>query len=415
MYKTLLLLLFPISFFAQDYTIYHTGPTSDSITIPEGGICLMGGATEDDNAMRWFLNRANGGDILVLRASGADGYNDYFYTDLGVNVHSVETIVCNNANASTSSYIHTKIAEAEAIWFAGGDQWNYISYWRGTAIDSLINKAISERNIVIGGTSAGMAIQGKYYFSAQNGTITSGSALSNPFDVTCTVDSLSFIQNDVLNHTITDTHFDSPDRKGRLSVFMAKILSEYGDLEATAIACNEYTAVCIDENGLAKVFGGYPTYDEFAYFVQINCEIPSNVPENYSIGNPLTWNQSGKALSVCRVPGTSTGLNTFDLNDWKTTNGGSWYNWSVDNGVFSETIGIEPNCITGISDENSEFEKLPKMITNQLIEFNSTTYKSVVVSDITGKVLQQIQSQNGYFTVDLRSLSTGTYFLNYSK
>lgn len=413
MLKTVTLLFFPIALFSQDYTIYHTGPTSDSITIPEGGICIMGGATEDDNAMRWFLNRANGGDILVLRASGADGYNDYFYTDLGVNVHSVETIVCNNANASTSSYIHTKIAEAEAIWFAGGDQWNYISYWRGTAIDSLINKAISERNIVIGGTSAGMAIQGKYYFSAQNGTITSGSALSNPFDVTCTVDSLSFIQNDVLNHTITDTHFDSPDRKGRLSVFMAKILSEYGDLEATAIACNEYTAVCIDENGLAKVFGGYPTYDEFAYFVQINCEIPSNVPENYSIGNPLTWNQSGKALSVCRVPGTSTGLNTFDLNDWKTTNGGSWYNWSVDNGVFSETIGIEPNCIAGISDENSEFQNLPKMITNQLIKIESTQYKTVIVSDLSSKILLQISNQNQQFTIDLSSFSNGIYFLHY--
>lgn len=415
MFKTLLLLLFPISFFAQDFTVYHTGPTSDSLTIPEGGICLMGGATEDDNAMRWFLNRANGGDVLVLRASGADGYNDYFYTDLGVSIHSVETIVCNNSNASTSSYLHSKINEAEAIWFAGGDQWNYVSYWRGTAIDSLINKAITERNIVIGGTSAGMAIQGNYYFTAQNGTITSTTAMSNPFDATCTVDSLTFINNSFLEHTITDTHFDSPDRKGRLSVFMAKILSDYGDLEATAIACNEYTAVCIDENGLAHVFGGYPTYDEFAYFVQINCEVPSNIPENYSVSNSLTWNHSGKALSVCRVPGTATGLNTFDLNDWKTTSGGSWYNWSVDNGVFTESIGVEPNCIAGISDEMSEFENLPKMVTNQLIEINSTHFTFVEVYDITGKVLQQFQSQNGHFNIDLRTFSTGTYFLKYTK
>jgi hypothetical protein len=258
-----------------------------------------------------------------------------------------------------------------------------------------------------------MAIQGKYYFSAQNGTITSGSALSNPFDATCTVDSLSFIQNDVLNHTITDTHFDSPDRKGRLSVFMAKILSDFGDLEATAIACNEYTAVCIDENGLAKVFGGYPTYDEFAYFVQINCEIPSNEPETYIIGNPLTWNQTGKALSVCRVPGTATGLNSFDLNDWKTNSGGSWYNWSVENGVFTETIGVEPNCTAGISNEMSEFENLPKMITNQLIKIESTQYKTVIVSDLSSKILLQINNQNQQFTIDLSTFSNGIYFLHY--
>ena len=39
-----------------------------------------------------------------------------------------------------------------------------------TAIDSLINAGIQNRNMAIGGTSAGMAILGGYYFSAQYGT-----------------------------------------------------------------------------------------------------------------------------------------------------------------------------------------------------------------------------------------------------
>ena len=43
---------------------------------------MMGGATEDDNAMKWFLERANGGDVLILRASGSDGYNQYLYSQL---------------------------------------------------------------------------------------------------------------------------------------------------------------------------------------------------------------------------------------------------------------------------------------------------------------------------------------------
>ena len=41
-------------------TSYFTGNTNDTITLPLGGICLMGGATEDDNAMKWFLEQANG-------------------------------------------------------------------------------------------------------------------------------------------------------------------------------------------------------------------------------------------------------------------------------------------------------------------------------------------------------------------
>ena len=99
----------------------------------------MGGASENDNAMAWFLQQANGGDILVLRASGSDGYNDYLYEDLGVTVNSVETIKFNSASAASDPYIHQRIQQAEGIWFAGGDQWDYVSYWRETAVDSLIN------------------------------------------------------------------------------------------------------------------------------------------------------------------------------------------------------------------------------------------------------------------------------------
>lgn len=79
----------------------------------------MGGATEDDNAMKWFLQRANGGDVLVLRTTGSNGYNSYLYSSLGINVNSVETIVCNNASASNDAYVLQKINQAEAIWFAG--------------------------------------------------------------------------------------------------------------------------------------------------------------------------------------------------------------------------------------------------------------------------------------------------------
>ena len=66
-----------------------------------------------------------------------------------------------------------------------------------------------------------------FYFSAQNGTVTSSTALSNPFDNNVTVDSLPFISNQFLSDVITDTHYDNPDRKGRHLVF-ARIKTDYG-------------------------------------------------------------------------------------------------------------------------------------------------------------------------------------------
>jgi hypothetical protein len=236
-----------------------------------------------------------------------------------------------------------KINQAEAIWFAGGNQWTYISYWRNSPVSDAINLAIQQRNIVIGGTSAGMAIQGKYYFSAENGTVTSNTATANPFASSMTVDSTSFIQNTVLQNVITDTHFDSPDRKGRLVSFLARIYTDFG-ISGYAIACDEYTAVCIDTVGQARIFGGHPTYDDNAYFVQLNCEVPNPAPESCSAGNALTWDLNGQAVKAFQVKGDAAGSNMFNLNLWKTNSTGTWFNWSVSNGLFEESVGIEPNC-----------------------------------------------------------------------
>jgi cyanophycinase-like exopeptidase len=315
----------------KNYTSYFVGNKTDNENKAMGGICLMGGATENDEAMKWFLKRANGGDVLVLRASGTDGYN----SSLGVKVNSVETIVFKNSQASSDTDILTKIKNAEAIWFAGGDQWNYISYWRNSPVSKAINDAITQKNIVIGGTSAGMAIQGGLYFSAQNGTITSNEALLNPFDSKMTVSKDAFLENSILKDVITDTHYDNPDRKGRHVAFMARILTDFM-VSVKGIACEEYTAVCIDEKGIARVFGSYPSKEDVAYFIKPNIEIPNNKPELCSPNKALEWNLNKKAIAVYEVKGTNDGKNTFDLNNWTEGSGGIWKYWYVENGKLME-------------------------------------------------------------------------------
>ena len=415
MLKILLLLLFPVLVYGQGYTSYFTGNQTDKMASPAGGVCLMGGATEDDNAMRWFLQRAGGGDVLVLRASGADGYNEYMYTTPGVSLNSVETIVCSSAAASSSPYVLQKIRQAEAIWFAGGDQWKYISYWQNTAVDSLVNRAVKERNIVIGGTSAGMAIQGGYRFSARNGTVTSAAALANPFDSKVTVDSSLFLENRFLSNVITDTHFDNPDRRGRLAVFLARIFNDYGK-EARAIACDEYTAVCIDTSGTARVFGGAPLYDDHAWFIQINCEISEPAPESCTPGQPLTWNQSGKALKVFRITGDPSGTGTFNLNDWKTGTVGSWYDWGANQGILSSVSGGAPECIvfSGEASETGIFSIFPNPAGDYLtIRMNNNGSREINVSfhDLHGRLISRTRLSGDEVQVDTGFLEPGIYIL----
>ena len=357
----------------------------------------MGGATEDDEAMKWFLHKANGGDVLVLRASGSDGYNDYLYSELGVDVNSVETIVCNSAAASTDIYVLDKIAKAEAIWFAGGDQWDYVSYWRDTEVADLLNEGINERDIVIGGTSAGMAIQGSYYFSAQAGTITSASALANPYANQVIVDSEPFLANAHLENVVTDTHYDDPDRRGRHMVFLARMVNDDGVL-AKGIACDEYTAVCIEPSGIAHVYGGFPEYDDNAYFLQVNCGLNDYSPELCEQNSPLDWDLSGLAVKVYAIKGTFEGDNTFDLNDWQTGVGGSWEHWSVDEGTLITEAGTIVDCSTSI-EVVASIEENVKIYPNPttsfiVVEFNNPERDScqIEIKDSQSRLVQVLSN-----------------------
>jgi cyanophycinase-like exopeptidase len=410
LFSLFIYLVFSNFVFSQNYTSYFTGNSMDTITNPHGGVCMMGGASEHDNAMKWFLGRANGGDVVVLRTSGSNGYNNYFYSQLGISVNSVETIVCLNQNSGEDNYIIDKINKAEAIWFAGGDQWDYISFWRNTSVNIALNNAIN-RDCVIGGTSAGMAILGGHYFTAENGTITSNSALFNPYNTLATVSNDSFLQLPFLTNVITDTHYDNPDRRGRHTVFIAK-QTKATNTAIYGIACEEYVAVCIDTNGIARVFGEYPSYDEQAYFISPNCEIPNNSPELCESNQPLTWNFGGEALKVFKANGTWEGTTEFDLNNWSGGTNGIWQNWFVQDGIFISNDDIAPDCTS--STQNIEIQNSSPTNPAHLSSWNDWTESESILSihDVFGKQIYfEIEKDKFFINTEI----PGLYFIRTSK
>lgn len=328
--------------FAQNYTEYSTGSDRDVTTNQSFGICMMGGSSESDEAMRWFLNKTDGGDVVVLRASGSDGYNNYIYSKLGIAINSVTTFVIKNANGAIDPYVLDKVAKAEGIWFAGGNQFNYVNFFKDNAMENALNAFINKKKGVIGGTSAGMAILGDYYFDAANGSVTSDQALVNPFTEKVSLGYNDFLEIPYLDDLVTDTHYDTRNRRGRHSVFLARFINDYGE-RSFGIACNERTAVCIDANGKASVFGSYPSYESYAYFLQANCTEDFD-PETCETVKPLTWNIGKEAIKVFKVPGNTIGDNYFDLTDWKTGSGGTWENWYIDKGTFSDSQTNSPDC-----------------------------------------------------------------------
>ena len=391
---------------AQNYISYFTGNTVDATSNPKGGACLMGGASEDDNAMKWFLQQADGGDILVLRASGSDGYNDYLFSQLGIPVNSVETIVCLNPLSGSDPYIVEKISKAEGIWFAGGDQWNYISYWRNTPMNVALNQAI-ERNCVLGGTSAGMAILGGIYFSAENGTVTSATTLNDPYSASVTVSNIPFLALPYLTQVITDTHYDNPDRRGRHVGFMARNTAETQNT-TYGIACDEYVAICIDTLGMASIFGEYPAYDDYAYFVLPNCEVENNFPENCAAGFPLTWNQNNQALKAFKAYGTIGGTSSFNLNNWMEGTGGLWQDWWVDNGVLNEQSSDSPQCFSSLESNGPSFLIENPALLGQWIHCPETVSPLKVIT-LQGEEVE-IERKSDYFK--LKTEVAGSYYVH---
>jgi cyanophycinase-like exopeptidase len=401
--------------FAQSYTSYLTGNPVDLEVQPQFGLCLMGGAGESDEAMIWFLERANGGDVVVLRASGSDGYNEYMYTELGVDLNSVETIVFNTAEAANDPYVIERVQNAEAIWMAGGDQNDYVTFWQDTPIQDAINNLLNVKQGPVGGISAGMAVLGQAYFPASSGTINSENALNNPFAPQMQFGWNDFIDAPFMQNVITETHLNDPERirYGRVTAFLARLGFDQG-IRPFGMASNEYCAIAIDENGLARAFGEYPAFDDdFVYFLQGNCVEPSG-PEIIVENQPLTWDRNNQAVKVYQVPATANGQNYLDLNTWTDGEGGFWEDWYVVSGELTRsTDATAPDCLVSVRNQRTiDAVVFPNPTSGALTIKTGETNWKYRVYDLTGRLLQSGNELTTERTLDLGDMPSGLYKLS---
>ncbi|TAD99208.1 MAG: cyanophycinase [Bacteroidetes bacterium] len=311
----------------EAFTSYLVGDAADVQTVTTGGTVLMGGSTDVDEAFRWMIQKSGGGDFVIIRVTGADGYNPYVFTDLG-GVNSCETILITSRTIAADPAVAAKIRNAEALFIAGGNQADYVNFWKDTPVEDAINYLINTKKVPVGGTSAGCAIMGNQYYSALNSSATSATALSNPYDRSMTIGNNDFISNSFLANTITDTHYNNPDRKGRHLTFLARMTKDWS-LNAKGIGVEEKTAVLIEADGTAKVVG-----TNKAYFLQRN---NNSVPETCVSRKALTWNSNKQAVKVYEIQAAATigTAGTFSLTNWTTGTNGVWKFMSANAGVLS--------------------------------------------------------------------------------
>jgi cyanophycinase len=302
---------------------YLTGAAADVTTTATPGLLLMGGSTDVDAAINWFLTRSGGGDVVVIRATGADGYNQYMFDMVPVN--SVETIIIDSRTKAALAAVTSKIRNAEALFIAGGDQKDYVSYWKDTPVEDAINYLLNTKKVPVGGTSAGLAILGTSYYSALNGSAVSADALANPYNRYMTLDHDNFLAAPFMANTITDSHYSQRDRQGRHITFLARMMKDWSKTTVRGIGVDEETAVCVDATGTGKVFG-----INNAYFLQNE----NSGPETCVSKSPLTWNRSGLAVKAYSIQGSASGNGSFNLSGWSQYSGGTAYHYYVNAGIL---------------------------------------------------------------------------------
>lgn len=140
-----------------------------------------------------------------------------------------------------------------------------------------------------------MAIMGPFVYDAcltSSGT-TSTAALSNPYDRTISF-TYNFFAFQYMTNVITDQHFVTRDRMGRLLSFMARQIKDGKGTYVWGIAANEETSIVVDEVGSALVVrnDGVTGYDvplppasanPVAYYIYLD-----HMPEVCASKKPLT-------------------------------------------------------------------------------------------------------------------------------
>lgn len=305
---------------AESYKYIRLGNRADVQTKPVAGIAMMGGGDDLDDAFRWLCNKGDGGDFLILRARGDDEYNSYVNQLCKTN--SVATLIIPDREAAQDPAVAEIIRKAEVLFIAGGDQANYVRGWKGTPVESAINANVAAGK-PIGGTSAGLAVEGEFVYSAagdkpNDENLSSAEVLANPYLERVTL-ARDFLKIPRMENLITDSHFAKRDRMGRTLGFLARIMQDGWSSSPREVAIDEKSAVLVDGDGKARVVGT----GKGAYFLR-----PTQGPEVCEKGVPLAF----RGISVYRVPAGGH----FDLGSW-TGEGGTAYSLSVERGKIQST------------------------------------------------------------------------------
>ncbi len=226
----------------------------------QGKLLLVGGGSESNNGWsddpyRWMVDQAENKRIAIISSTAGNDPEwlvNYFVSLGATRARNFEFSARVTEDADG---IYDSLMTYDAFFFKGGDQWIYYLYFNNTDVEKAIVDKFAQGG-VMGGTSAGMAILGQYTYTAEKSSLTPFEGLENVFNENITIaDDFA----PLLSGYITDTHFLERGRLPRLNSMQANYFLK-NDIEIKGIACDDQTAIAIDENNIGTVYGNGGAY-----------------------------------------------------------------------------------------------------------------------------------------------------------
>ena len=234
--------------------------TDGGVTAPRVRLVLHGGGSEDDFLYKRFVEEAGNGHIVTLGARAADDADltfwDGYFMSLGAS--SAETINTTTADEATSASLREILDRADGIFIRGGNQANYVEFWRDGPIHPGL-MAAWERGAVLSGSSAGAMVLGGPIYDARVSGIGAYDALLDARDDAITLANSLIPALDNIG-VVVDTHFTARGRVGRLPVFAAhaKEAHEAADADGEpplAMGIDSRTAVLWRDDDTFEIIG----------------------------------------------------------------------------------------------------------------------------------------------------------------
>lgn len=224
-----------------------------TVSLGQGKLALVGGGSEEaggwsDAPYAWIVSAAANKKVAVISYTDEDNFIPDYFLSLGAT--EARNIKIDSRVVADLQATYDDLMHYDAFFFKGGDQSQYYTLYKDTkTMQAVIDKY--NAGGVMSGTSAGMAILSKVFYTAVKGSVYPDEALEDVYgkEMTLADDFLPLFPG-----FLFDTHFTERGRFGRLVPFMARWFVDHGEL-LTGIGVDDRTALCIDAAKTGAVFG----------------------------------------------------------------------------------------------------------------------------------------------------------------